>query len=136
MADTLQTGASLTPGGLLISQNGLYRFVFQTDGNIVIYNAQNVAIWSPNVSNNDVIGNSTLLIMQGDGNLVLYGEKTVVTLGKPVPPHVEQTVKFTSNTGGRGEGAYFVMQNDGNAVVYQPSVVATFDTKDSPYRIK
>ena len=33
---TLLPGQSLRPGDALISNNGAYRFVFQTDGNLVI----------------------------------------------------------------------------------------------------
>jgi len=44
-------------------------FAFQTDGNLVVYNQSNKAVWSPNIHGKG----ATRLTMQNDGNLVAYG---------------------------------------------------------------
>ena len=120
MTDTLLPNQSLTPGGVLISTDGKHHLVFQGDGNVVIYNAENKATWATNtVNGTGDTGTSTLFVMQGDGNLVLYGE---VLEGPPVgkpkqPPVLVRTVRWNSQTANH-PGAFLVMQSDGNLVIY------------------
>jgi hypothetical protein len=48
-------------------------FVMQGDGNLVLYDAQNVALWASNTSGNP----NAVVVMQTDGNLVIYSANGV-----------------------------------------------------------
>lgn len=80
--DSLTTNQKLTPGQYLNSANGQYKFILQTDGNLVLYNAANQALWASNTGGQSV----RECIMQYDGNLVIY-----TTSGQPI---------WASNTAG------------------------------------
>jgi len=75
-----------------------YKFRFQQDGNLVLYNSQGRAIWATGTFGTNVDRFS----VQADGNIVLYER------GKAV---------WATDTAGN-PGAYFSIQNDGNLVVY------------------
>lgn len=45
--DTLCAGGHLNPNGYLISPNGRYRFMYQPDGNTLIYDTQDWNNWDP-----------------------------------------------------------------------------------------
>ena len=86
--------------------NGPYSLKSQaSDGNLVLYDANGHALWSPNVT----YYTSNYVVMQGDDNLVWYrgGGNTVI---------------WQSNTSGRGYASpYAKVQNDGNFIVYGDS---------------
>jgi hypothetical protein len=64
----LASGASLNPDESVTSADGVFRLVYQLDGNLVLYGADGAAPWASNTS-----GQSTgRTAMQGDGNLVVY----------------------------------------------------------------
>lgn len=110
MSDTLTANQLIAKGSSLTSRNGTYRLMFQTDGNLVIYNRQNQAIWSPNIANKGGIK----VILQGDGNFVIYNAQN----------------KALYNTGSQGNpGAKLVMQNDGNVVIYNRANKAVWDSR-------
>ncbi len=96
--DTLQDGQMLRIGDTLKSQNGQYRLVLQSDGNLVLYNRHR-AIWSTGTLGK----HAKKLMMQSDGNLVLYGT------GGPI---------WASNTSGNRD-AFVKLQDDGNLVIYK-----------------
>ena len=74
----------------------------QGDGNLVLYNQTNTALWS-----SDTPGyNNADLEMQTDGNLVVY---------KPGHVALKSTGKFDSNS---AHVRQLVLQTDGNLVVY------------------
>lgn len=73
-----------------------YKFVFQNDGNLVLY-SQNRPIWATGTNNR-----ADLFAVQADGNVVLYGGGRAV---------------WATNTGGN-PGAFLAIQSDGNLVVY------------------
>jgi hypothetical protein len=81
------------------SANGIYTFVMQGDGNLVLYTNAGRALWASNT-----VGSGQFVIFQGDGNLVVYTAD-----GHPV---------WASNTGGSGATS-FVVQDDGNLVLYK-----------------
>jgi uncharacterized protein (AIM24 family) len=108
--DTLQQGEQLRNGESLISNNGCFNLVLQSDGNLVLY-LRNTPIWASGTDGKS--GNA--LVMQGDGNLVLYAENGLAT--------------WSSQTQGTNNSR-FIVQNDGNAVVYADSK-AVWDTKTS-----
>jgi hypothetical protein len=98
---TLSEGGTIWTGNSLLSDDGVFTLVVQSDGNVVVYGCRSlVATWATNTSSSA----QRVLAMQGDGNLVLY-ENWVA--------------KWASNTGGKGKGPYYLnMQTDGNLVIY------------------
>ena len=97
--DRLNTNEQLGAGERLVSADGRYALVMQTDGNLVTYGPSG-ATWSSNTGGSG--GNR--VVMQDDGNLVIYAG------GTPV---------FATNT--RGSRGALVMQNDSNLVEYTTS---------------
>jgi hypothetical protein len=98
---TLYAGQGLTPGQYLLAADGSHQFIFQQDGNLVLYNKAHQAIWQSGTFGSG----ATLLIMQPDGNLVLYSGPKIA---------------WYSNTYGVGApgGNHLVCQPDGNTVMY------------------
>jgi len=94
----LHRDGRLEHGQALGSRNGLYRFINQSDGNLVVYDQDDKPIWASN-TNGKGQGH---LVYQSDGNLVLYHGSTPL---------------WASNTNGRSTGR-LDMQNDGNLVIY------------------
>ena len=91
---------------LLMSTDGHYSAVMQSDGNFVLYGCCG-AIWS--TATNGYSG--SVVRMQTDGNLVVYSPGDIP--------------RWWSGTNGR-PGTYLVMQTDGNLVAYQPGVGAVW----------
>ncbi|GEM_PF-593588 len=75
-----------------------YHFVFQTDGNLVLYNQGGRAIWDSRTN-----GRGHRFAVQSDGNLVVYASN-----GK---------ASWSSKTHGKRDTSLRV-QNDGNVVLY------------------
>lgn len=104
MTNSLSPGQSLGVNQALLSTNGKWELIMQSDGNLVIYRRETGhAMWSTNTHGKDVMR----AVMQGDGNFVLY-----TYAGKPV---------WASNTAGKN-GSFLIMQDDGNLVIYEPNV--------------
>jgi hypothetical protein len=81
------TNQVLNEGDAIVSSNGWYRAILQSDGNFVTYNKANTPVWSTNTVRGD---GYYRLLMQSDGNLVLYSGDLTVT-----------NAIWTSNTSGR-----------------------------------
>jgi len=96
----LWPGQSLTKDVPLYSDDQVFRLVFQDDGNLVVYDNQNRALWASGTNGQA----ASQCIMQTDGNLVIYGYYNAI---------------WASGTNGWW-GAYLDMQNDGNLVIYYP----------------
>jgi len=96
----LPAGQTLTAGNELVSPNGAYVLLMQTDGNLVEYGPSG-PMWSSNTPGS---GTSNRLVMQTDGNLVMY------TASGGVP--------FATGEVGSGSNDYLAVQNDGNVVQY------------------
>lgn len=64
----LAAGARLDPDGAAVSSDGLYRLLYQLDGNLVLYRQSGGALWASNTAG-AAPGRAA---MQGDGNLVVY----------------------------------------------------------------
>ena len=104
--DRLLSGARLLPGQSITSTNGRFRLLFQTDGNLVLYDdVERSAPWSSNTSTNTAGISAGHVIMQTDGNLVVYDAQ-----GRD---------HWSTGTPGNAS-AYLVVQPDGNLVVYRP----------------
>ncbi|XP_058104054.1 mannose-specific lectin-like [Magnolia sinica] len=103
--ELLFSGESLNPGEFL--ENGPYRFIMQTDCNLVLYANRTRALWSSRTNGRGTTCRATL---QNNGNLV-------VLLGTDVV--------WTSNTA-RGSNNYrLIVQGDGNVVIYGAAMWAT-----------
>ena len=109
-ADTLVVGQSMSAGQRLDSANGSYRFVFQTDSNLVVRRvSDSAALWASNTNGQA----GSRLTLQGDGNLVLYTSSN--------------TALWSSKTPGT-TGSRLVMQNDGNLALYNTSNAVIWST--------
>lgn len=95
----------LLPGHSIRSANGQYEFILQSDGNLVLYNSENVALWNSETNGKT----ATMCIMQSDGNLVIYQSGGVSD--------------WNSETNGNS-GSYLVVENDGHVVIYTSSGTA------------
>ncbi|NHZ89539.1 FAD-binding protein, partial [Massilia sp. CCM 8733] len=104
--DRLLPNEFLEAEEFLLSSNGRYTFVYQGDGNLVLYkfrpDGSRNWLWDSQ-TNRKPVGRC---IMQGDGNLVIYG---------PTGNYV-----WDSGTGGKND-SWLVIQDDGNAVIYLPN---------------
>lgn len=94
---SLSAGKTLYPGSRIVSPNGRYKLIEQTDGNLVLYDGKTALWWTKSQ------GKGARTTMQADGNLVTY---------------VGSSAKWWSNTSGFA-GARLVIQNDGNLVIYR-----------------
>ncbi|HEY9702873.1 MAG TPA: ricin-type beta-trefoil lectin domain protein, partial [Allocoleopsis sp.] len=90
-----------------VTSNG-YKFVFQGDGNLVLYSPSGQPLWA---TGSERMG-ATGFAVQTDGNIVLYAS------GKAI---------WASNTAGN-PGAYLAIQTDGNVVVYNSANNPLFNT--------
>ena len=109
MRDRLLAGGRLTPGQAITSANGRFRLVFQTDGNLVLYDdVERSAPWSTNSAGIP----AGQVLMQPDGNLVVYD-----AAGRD---------RWSTATPGSA-GAYLVVQDDGNIVIYQTDGSSPWD---------
>lgn len=106
--DRMRPGEVLNPGESIRSQDGRDTFVYQNDGNLVLYRSQN-ALWASNT-----VGTSLgVCIMQGDGNLVIYD--------------VNKRAVWNSGTWGN-LNSNLIVQNDGNVVIYRADNTAIWAT--------
>ena len=108
--DRLNAGRRLLAGQAIVSPNGRYRLVYQSDGNLVLYDLTGgTARWFTGTS-----GAPGQVALQGDGNLVIYsaGNAALWFTGTPGNP-----------------GAFLAVQSDGNLVLYSPAGAAlwTYD---------
>lgn len=90
----------------LVSWDGRYRAIMQTDGNFVVYGPA-----GPTWASNTAGWPGAYAVMQGDGNFVIY----YVDAYGPFP-------LCSTRTG--YPGTIMQMQNDGNLVLYRPGNIA------------
>src|SRR3972149_1145678 len=106
----MQPGEVLNPGQSITSANGQYTFVYQSDGNLVLYrNHDGKALWNSGTNGKP----AQVCVMQTDGNLVIYG------------PDGEY-IWDTSTSG--NPGSWLVVQDDGNVVIYRPDNTSIWNT--------
>ncbi len=106
--DDMQPGEVLYPDQSITSASGRYRFIYQDDGNLVLYDG-GTALWASGTDGRPV----GVCIMQGDGNLVIYARG-----GDPI---------WSSDTW-QHPGSRLVVQDDGNVVIYRPDGTAVWAT--------
>jgi hypothetical protein len=98
-AARMNPGDELHPGMALVSKDGRFTFVYQHDGNLVLYQGS-TPLWSSRTA-----GTSPgRAVMQTDGNLVVYDAGGVA--------------RWDSRTWGN-PGSYLIVQSDGNVVIYR-----------------
>lgn len=95
---TLANTQGLTEGQSLYSPDHRFQFIFQTDGNLVLYGPSG-ALWASGTGGQA----ATNVSMQSDGNLVIYNGGTAI---------------WASNTTWAGSTSYLVVQNDGIVQMY------------------
>ena len=105
----LPSGSALQVNDDVVSPDGRYQLILQSDGNLVLYDGSHKALWASNTNNQAV----SQCIMQTDGNLVIYGF--------PGP-------LWSSKTAGNTE-SYLRVQDDGNTVIYHPSPTWATNTR-------
>ena len=103
LSDSLKSGETLPQPSNLESPNGMYKFAFQEDDNLVIYDIYDQVIWSPNTYG-QCQDASVELVFQTNGNLeLLCGDSKL----------------WESNTTTDGTVCRAVyMQNDGTLAMY------------------
>lgn len=98
-SDHLYANGELLPDDFLLSSNGKYKLIYQWDGNLVLYDENDIPMWASSTS----ASSPGRAVMQTDGNFVVYDNSSASL--------------WASGTSGNS-GAYLVVQNDGNVVVY------------------
>lgn len=114
----LMGGVKMTPGQKLVSPNGIYSCVLQGDGNLVVYEYGQTAIWNTQSTGMGV----THCVMQNDGNFVVYSNN--------IPKWHSQTF------GGKYPPYWIQMQGDGNLVIYNNKIQAIWSSKLGPTNIE
>ncbi|MCP4439180.1 MAG: hypothetical protein GY810_09580 [Aureispira sp.] len=79
--NTLEMPNALAVNDKLVSTNGKYTLLMQTDCNLVIYEGAGYSkpIWATNTDNGRVDAKKAQVIMQADGHFVLYNEASTPT---------------------------------------------------------
>ncbi|XP_077252676.1 curculin-2-like [Tasmannia lanceolata] len=103
--DLLFNGETLVTGAFI--ENGPYRFIMQTDCNLVLYINRTRALWSSHTNGRGTTCRATL---QNNGDLVVFSGNEVV---------------WNSNTARGGNNYRLIVQGDGNVVIYGAALWAT-----------
>jgi len=99
----------LSSGQHVSSSDGRFHFVYQNDGNLVLYQDGVGALWA-----SDTGGTSAgMAVMQEDGNLVVYDGASDAVWDSGTWDH---------------PGAHLAVQNDGNVVIYDVGGAALWAT--------
>ena len=98
------------PDESLVSADGRFYLLYQTDGNLVLYETGAGPIWASGTAGST----AGRAVMQHDGNLVVYDAASRIV--------------FATNTSSH-PGARLVMQNDGNLVIYDSNGTAIWATQ-------
>ncbi|XP_077234728.1 mannose-specific lectin-like [Tasmannia lanceolata] len=103
--DMLFSGESLATGAFV--ENGPYRFIMQTDCNLVLYINKTKALWASGTNGR---GTACRAVFQNNCNLVVVsGSETV----------------WSSNISRGGNSCRLIVQGDGNVVIYGAALWAT-----------
>ena len=100
LPSSLSADQSLTANQRLVSDDGRYQLIMQSDGNLVLYSPYRALWWTGTNGRG-----ATRAVMQHDGNLVLYDAQS-------------RAVWYTRTDGNSNAG--LALQSDGNLVVYNP----------------
>ncbi|MCW2527528.1 MAG: D-mannose binding lectin [Pseudonocardiales bacterium] len=111
-ASSLTRGTRLASSQRLVSANGTYQLIMQTDGNLVQYGPDGVR-WQTGTQGY----NGATLVMQTDGNVVLAAAS-----GQPL---------WNTGTFGANAASRFTLQDDGNQVAYNSAGAAVYSAGTS-----
>jgi hypothetical protein len=119
---TRASGNGLAPGEFMfvnyadiVSNNGLYHFEYQPDGNLVLYTASNIPYFASNTAGTE----TGATVMQGDGNLVIYDGT-----GTPI---------WATGTWGN-PGAFLTLSDDGSLnIIAADGSTVLWTTGPSPF---
>ncbi|KAG6545093.1 hypothetical protein Mapa_013476 [Marchantia paleacea] len=93
------------------SKNGVYKFIMQSDCNLVLYHNSVGALWASKTQGS---ASGCYMELQADGNAVVYGGSVA---------------RWASGTSGRNDGAHYIdVQDDGNTVMYNAANQAIWQT--------
>ena len=132
---------------MVVSNDGRFRFVFQQDGNLVLYqNGVSRALWDANTTAKftnytapgggptiTYVTHGCLTQFQPDGNLVVYGitepySNSYQPCRDPNVAPENMTVMWRSKTNGNNNATLRV-QDDGNTVIYNAGGRAVWSTR-------
>jgi hypothetical protein len=114
--DTLCAGGHLNTNGYLMSPNGRYRFMYQPDGNTLIYDTQDWNNWNPS---------APILYPHANANYMMYGvggsgrATTQVTLWSFNHSNTSALPYFIDWGPTRTANHYMRLENDGCLRVYE-----------------
>jgi hypothetical protein len=114
--DTLCAGGHLNANGYLSSPNGRYRFVYQGDGNTVIYDTFDWNNWDPSVSIFEPHANAGYLMYGVDG---AGRASTAVTMWSFTPWNTSALPYYVDWGQAQSTGHYMKLENDGCLRAYQ-----------------
>jgi len=103
--DTLKAGSCLKANDMLVSADGRFKAIMQTDGNFVLYQGT-APLWSANTHGQG----ANQVCLQTDDNLVVYA-------GTP-----STIAKWANGIHRSSRACTLKMQNDGNLVQYCPGI--------------
>lgn len=107
---TAAQNVSLYANSAIYSTTGVYKLIFQVDGNLVLYKNGSQVIWAVNVQNCIPTPNVAVRArFETDGNLSIY-------YALQNNPTQEFSV-WSTNTQGH-PNSRLIVQNDGNVVIY------------------
>ena len=144
---TNNTSIVLNYNDSVVSRDGRFRFIFQADGNLVLYQGTK-ALWDSGTTpypytisqpggpdtgggfNTNFLTYACITQFQADGNLVILGASGLAVAGNPCPSKTpaQMAVLWSSNTYPY-PGARLEVQDDGNVVIYDASLRARWSTK-------
>ncbi len=102
LSSVLGPGQALASGASLVTPGGQFHLVMQSDGDLVMYDARDRALWSTRTEGHP----NALAVMQSDGNFVVYSSSSKAL--------------WWSHTEGHN-GAWLAVQANANLVVYGPN---------------
>lgn len=106
---TMNPGEMLEPGSYLTSDSKRYKFIFQEDGNLVLYD-RSKPLWTSLTA----CKAAKVCFMQRDGNLVVYSP--------------EDKAIWNSGTNGN-QGSRLVLEDEGEVVIYSCGGTPIWSTK-------
>jgi hypothetical protein len=110
-------GESLKAGEGLLSANGNFKAVMQTDGNLVVYNNSGKTLWASNTFTTNKTKLPYTAVMQDDGNFVIYNVKG-------------ESVWASQTWHSKPDDTYsLIMQDDGLLTLYGVDELPKWNTK-------
>ncbi len=107
---TIMKSSTDNPYGTFKLYSNNYYFTYQPDGNLVVYNNSNSALWA-----SDTGGKTHTHLTLKDGNLILYNDTTAVWQTGP-------TIYTDSYMELDNDGRFFIKTSDGKFIYYNDKI--------------